>query len=408
MAKKKNEDGMYAEIAKDSGGQVFEDIANIAYFIDTGNFAVNYICSGKFYHGGIPGGKITEAFGPESSGKSLWGYRLLSAIQKIGGIGVYLDCERAANPGFARNIGHMDTTKTFIYYPATFSQIENSVIAATQAIRKHKGKDVPILFVWDSIGVTMCEREWNDIQSKKVVKKPKKDEDGNEIVEEVKESKEQPGERAKRAGAVLRKLTPFLDENNATMYVVNQIRSKVGVVYGDPDTGAGGGRALPYYASLRLKLNAQKKMEDKVLKIPLGINLKITNKKNRSFKPFLSTEGVQLYFDQGINPLGGLLSALLGAKRVVPAGKGNYQVAEPFADGRVIKFKASKERNDVPLSLLLDCPALVDASSADNIKDYLGAYAEAIELSNSDDIAEIEVQDEGDDVSELVSQFATQ
>ena len=387
MAKKSkliDENEMFADLAKATGGEVLGDLSRVAYYIDTGNLAVNYICSGKFITGGIPGGKITESFGPEASGKSLWGYRLISSVQKMGGIGVILDCERAVNPDFARNIGQVDLGKTLVYCPPTFEQVERVVIRTVEAIRKQKGPEVPIFIVWDSIGVTMCEREWGDVQ------KAAKDEEN---------SKEQPGERAKKAGALLRKLNPFLDEHRATMYVVNQIRSKIGVMYGDPNTTAGGGKALPFYASLRLQLAAQKKIEDKTLKIPLGVNLKVMNKKNRSFVPFLSTEGVQLYFDKGINPIGGLLSVLVGAKRVTGT-HGNYQVEEPWAAGRELKFKSSKERNDVPADVLLACPAVIDATSVEQVRDYLGAYAEAIGLSYSDEVEEVGVDD---DVSHLIN-----
>jgi hypothetical protein len=81
-------------------------------------------------------------------------------------------------------------------------------------------------------------------------------------------------------------------------------------------------------------------------------------------------------------------------------------VQEPWADGKEIKFKASKERNDVPMSLLFDCPAIVDATSEEQLRTYLGTFAEAIELSTSADMSEIDVDVEGTDVSELVSQFS--
>jgi recombination protein RecA len=392
MAKKKNDDTtFYENLALETKGELLENLSKVVYFIDTGNLAVNWICSGKFINGGIPGGKICEVFGPEASGKSLWGYRLLSAIQQMGGVGVYLDCERAINPNFVKAVGKVDTSKTLVYCLPTFDQIETKVIQAVTAIRKHKGKEIPILFVWDSIGVTMTEREWHDVENAK---------DSKET------TKEQPGERAKKAGGVLRKLNPFLDDNNATLYIVNQQRSKVGVIFGDPNTTSGGGKALPYYASLRLAMGVQKKIEDKVLEMPVGINLRVAVKKNRSFTPFLETHGVQLYFDQGINPLGGLLSALINSRRVRPSGKGNYVVQEPWAGGKEIKFKASKERNDVPMSLLFDCPAVVDATSEDELRTYLGTFAEAIELSTNEDITEIDVDMEGTDVSELVSPFS--
>lgn len=376
----KVDDDFFAELANETGGQVFADVGRTTFFIDTGNFAINYICSGKFMGGGIPGDKITEVYGPESSGKSLLGYCVLAGVQAAGGIGVYLDCERAGNADFASRVAHLDVSKLVVYDPPYFELLEKKVITSVVAIRAHYGPEKRILFVWDSIGVTMCEREWRetglpenytDAEFKKIVG-----------------GKEQPGERAKKAGALLRKLNPFLNENNAAMLVINQTREKIGVMFGDPTAMAGGGKALPYYASCRLAFGAPKKFEDKKRDIPLGVNLTVRNKKNRCFTPFLVAKNVPLFYDRGINPLGGLLSSLINAGRI--EGKGMYTVLEPWAGGQDIKFKASKDRNDVDAEVLYKCPQLVDAASADEVRKYLGQFTEAIELTHSIDIEEVD------------------
>lgn len=369
----------YADIAASTGGEIFKEGSRSKYFIDTGNLALNYICSGRFVHGGIPGGRITEVYGPEASAKSLVGYSCLGSCQRMGGISVYLDCERAGNAEFAEGCGHLDSSRLITFWPPTLEQVEKKVIAVVKKIREKKGNDVPILIVWDSIGVTMTDREWNEVGLPE-----------NPTKEQIKAAggAERPGERAKIAGAVLRKLNPFLDENNATIYIINQLRSKIGVLFGDPDTTTGGGRALPYYASLRLALAARKHIKEKKKEIPIGVNLTIANKKNRSFTPFWKSTGIQLYFNGGINPVGGLLSVLLNAGRIEPSGKGVYKVMEPWADGKDYKFKANKERNDVPMDLLFECPKIVDAQDAEEVKNYLSPYLVAVNLTNSDDIEE--------------------
>jgi recombination protein RecA len=379
MPRKKKQDSFYSDLAEETGGEVFSDAGGVSYYIDTGNLAINYICSGRFIGGGIPGGRITEVAGPEASGKSLLGYCVMGACQRMGGISSYEDCERAGNADFAKQCGHLDPDTLVCHYPPTIEEVERKVVKTTKYIREKKN-DSPLLFVWDSIGVSMTDREWNETNLPDNPTKTQIADAGG---------LERPGERAKACGKTLRKLNPFLSDNNATLYIVNQLRSKIGVLYGDPDTTSGGGRALPYYASCRLAMGVQKRIECKETGIPIGVNMSIRNKKNRSFKPFLSTKGIQLYFDSGINPLGGLLSILMNAGRIKQSGKGTYQILDPWADGKEYKFKSSKERNDIPLDVLLDCPSLVDGKSVDEIKDYVSIFQEAFDLSTGDNIKEV-------------------
>jgi recombination protein RecA len=380
MAKKKetNEDSFFSDLAKETGGEVFKDSGIVSYFIDTGNLALNYICSSKFINGGIPGGKIIEAYGPEAAAKTLIGFCCLGGVQRLNGIGIYEDAERAGNAEFAESCGHLDSSQMVTHYPATIEKFTNNVITATKFIRKHR-PDKPILVVWDSIGVAMTERELAEID---LPDKPTK--------EQIKAAggNERPGERAKAAGKALRKLCPFVDDNNTTLYIVNQERSNVGVMYGPSKVTAGGGEALKYYASCRLALSARKKIKDKNTKICVGVNLTVRNEKNRTNRPFLSTEGIQVYFDGGINPIGGLLSILIGAGRIKVAGKGTYQVQEPWANGYTKTFKGSLTRNDVPVDVLIECPALVDAKTGDEVKEYLSHFESALHLSSGESIEE--------------------
>lgn len=386
----KSDNGFFAELATETGGQVFSEAGYVKYYVDTGNLALNYICSGKFIGGGIPGGHITEVAGPEQSAKSLLGYSVLGATQRMGGIAIYLDCERSGNPKFASQCGHLIPEELVVQYKPTFSGIEKKIIALVNYIREKKGADVPITIVWDSIGVTMTDREWQELGLPE-----------NPTKEEIKKAggHERPGERARESGNVLRKLNPFLNENDVTLYVVNQLRQKIGVIYGNPWTRAGGGKALPYYASCILMLNCFKKMKEKGKDFPIGVNLTVRNEKNRSFMPFWGTKGIQLYFphldrDGGVNPLGGLLSILLNSERIAQKGKGTYEVCEKWKNGVDFVFKSSKERNDVPLELLYSYPSIIDANSEEEVREYLSPYKIAIDLTNSDNV--IEDDEEGD------------
>jgi len=385
MAKKQKEDA-FAALASETGGQLLSDVGKSKYYIDSGNLSINWMCSGRFLGGGFPGGRLSELYGPQASAKSLLGNCVLRGCQKMGGIAVYLDCERSSNADFMRAAAHVDTDKLLVYELMEFDQIERKVISVTKKIRQHFGVDKPIAFLWDSISTVMCGREskYADLPDNYTQADFKK----------IVGSNEKPGERARAAGDCLRRLNPFLSDNDATMVIINQVRSAIGG-YGNPEVTGGGGKALPFYASLRLRTSAKKHFTNK-LGFPIGVGLKFANKKNRSFTPGLEVDEVQLFFNSGINPTGGLLSSLLLAERIT--GKaGNYSVLEPYSNGMEVKFKATKEQNSVPLEVLLKCPALVDANSADEVEEYVSEYRAAFDLVQSGDLVEESTADEDDE-----------
>ena len=386
MAKKKTAeyDDVYNDLTKNHGGVMLTDVGNTKYFIDTGNLALNYINSGRFIGGGIPGGKITEIYGPPAASKSLVGMSVLHGVQQLNGYAIYLDCEHATNRDFAVAAGHVDPTKLIVFEPETLEQSFLKIYNVIRKIREKKGPEVPICFIYDSIGASPCEREFRETDLPENYKKTE--------FKSIVGGNEQPGERAKICSKEFRKLTSVLDKNNASLFVVNQVRQKIGVLFGSPETTAGGGEALKFYASCRIRVSPHKIIENTDLEIPIGVNIKVQNKKCRSFSPHWETEGVQLYFDSGINPLGGLLGIFLKSKRIKSTGSaGMFQVEEPYADGKTITFRSSKVRNDVPVELLLDCPAIVDAKSKDEVEKYLSAFGDAIDLTNSDSVEETEI-----------------
>lgn len=389
--RKKNEDfdDVLAELTS-KDGVLLDDLGESKYFVDTGNLAFNYINSGRFIGGGIPGGKITEIFGPPASAKSLLGMAILSGAQKLGGYAIFLDCERAANRDFAISAGHVDPKRLVVYEPPHLEAAFLKIYSVIDKIRAKKGPEVPIVFVYDSIGASPSEREFRETNLPEDYTQA----DWKRIVG----NKEQPGERAKVCSKEFRKLVNVLDTQNATLFVINQLRNKIGVMFGDPSTTAGGGEALKYYASNRNRATPQKRIENTKLEIPIGVNIKLKNEKCRTFSPFWKTEGIQLYFNSGINPLGGLLTILVQSERVEPKSAGNYVVKEPYAEGREIKFKASKARNDVPIELLFDCPKLVDVDTPEEVEAYLKTFGDAIDLSNSSVVKESDLNENGEDV----------
>jgi len=382
MAKKKTEltdKEIFAQIAEATGGAVLSDIESCSFFVDTGSLAVNYICSGRFIDGGIPGNRITEFYGPSSSGKSLIASNVLYGCQKVDGWAIILDCENATNGEFMNRVSHLNLDKVLRYTPFTLEQAFLKVHNAVRKIREYevanKKERKPIVVVYDSISVSPCEREfretdlpenYNPTQWKKIVGR-----------------QEQPGERAKVCSKELRKLIGLLEKQDVTLLVINQTREKIGVLYGNPETTGGGGNALPFYASCRIRTATRKKIENK-LKSFSGVNMHIKNVKNRTFRPFVESEGIKLYFDTGINPLTGLLTILTQAERIEAKSAGVYLVKTEFTeDGREYKFKANKEANLVPLQVLLDCPKLINASSADQVTEYMSIFSNAISDTES-------------------------
>lgn len=396
MAKKKvADDGFYSLIAKQTKGKTLDVVGQVPYLINTGSLALNYICSGKYIGGGIPGGRITEVYGPPATSKSLLGFCCLGFCQKMDGIAVLLDCERASNAEFAENAGHVDSTKLIVYEPISIEQVEAKIIAATKAIREHYGKEKPILFVWDSIGVTPTEREWKEL-----------DLGENPTAAAVKAAggNERPGERARASGDLLRKINPFISDNNATLFVINQTRAKIGG-YGNPETKAGGGEALKFFASTSLRTSLQKTMETKA-GFPLGVNLGFANKKSRGCVPGLKTQGVQLFYKHGINPVGGIMSLLLADERVEVVGRSRYKVADAYSDGKDVTFTTSiTTRNDLPLDILYQCPKLIDGKSEEEVKDFLNSFGDALNLAFDKSVVEkgAKAEDADDDETSVVA-----
>ena len=394
MAKKKTEDNVldmdkiYKDLAKETDGDVLEDLDAVKFCIDTGNLAINFSCSGRFVTGGIPGNRITEAYGPEGSGKSLIGSNALAAIQFLGGWAILLDCENASNAEFMKKVSHLNVKQVIRHSPSSLERAFRTIHVVAKRIRE-KEKELgmprkPIFVMFDSLTVPPCERELreNDLPLdyspadwKKLVGR-----------------QEQPGERAKIISAEMRKLQAMVKELDVTVYLINQIRDKIGVLYGSPETTPGG-NAVKFYASLRIRTAAKKKIEHMKLETFSGINMQVKNVKNRMFRPFVVADDVKLFFSQGIDPLSGLLNALVESERVVMKSAGNYTVADTYLpEGTpMYNFKASKGENRLGKEVIIDCPKLVDAVDSAEVEKYLTRWGSGLAATESGDYTEKDV-----------------
>lgn len=391
MARKKTtEADVMSDLAKDLGGKLLSEQGPINFFIDTGNLAVNWVCSNRFMGGGLPGGRIIEILGPSSGGKSYWASNAVRGVQFLDGLAAYLDAENAMNAEFAARTSHIDPAQLIHFRPRDNMEcLEKVFLKIHNVMRKvrAKYKEKPLFFVLDSISVPPSARElketglsenFTEAEWKKVVGK-----------------KEQPGERARVCNKEFRKLESILEKNDATLLVVNQIRQKIGQCYGSPETASTAATVLEFYSCLRLRVSAHKRIENKKLKKVIGINLKVKNLKNRINTPYLVAEDIQLFWDKGVNPLSGLLVALEQSERIVKAGKGIYKINEPWAGGKEdATFRATKSKNTVDVETLCAYPALIDAKNEEEIRDYLAIFGDAIAMSDSEDIEEGDLTDD--------------
>jgi RecA/RadA recombinase len=405
-----SEDSFYESLATKNNGDVLSNIDSISYFVDTGSLALNYICSGRFMGGGVPGGKLTEIYGPNSSCKSLLGANILFGCQRSKGVAVLMDCENSANKEFIQQASHCNLKRIIRFTPQSLEAVFSKMYSIIKGIRETKANSVPIVILYDSIGVSPSERELKEINLPEKYTQA----EFKRIVGRL----EQPGERAKICSRELRKLNTIMEKNNATVVILNQTRDAIGKFspMGTPKTTAGGGNALPFYASCRLETKTQIKIEKKIVdkkKKIMGINVKLKNVKNKTHRPHIESENIQLLFDRGINPLSGLLTCLMDSDRdlsgketgprIQSSGKGSFTVNPAYSGGKEYKFKASVTQNSIPIQVVLDCPYLIDAESAEQVQDYLNPFMESILFDISAD-PNIEANNADEDDDEFIDE----
>jgi recombination protein RecA len=295
------------------GANLLSEEGQVHGFVDSGSYALNKIISGE-YKGGFPIGGITEIYGESSTAKTVFLTHAFVGAQKKGYYTVMVDNEHAYSPSFAKTLG-VDSDKLIYAMPETmedcFETIENAILA----IREHD-KDTPIVIGYDSIGVSPTRKEMEgDLGS------------NSEISGAL---------RAKVAGQCLRRINPLLRKYKAALIIINQVRSKVGLVFGDPRTKAGGGKALLYYCAVSLETGSTKSdvlYDD--LKNPTGIKGTIKCVKNKVTVPYQDCE-FKLMYNEGLTRDYGLTSSAYKNGLVSMPSKGWYSL-----DGEA-KFRAAE------------------------------------------------------------------
>ena len=259
-------------------------------FVGTGSYALNKVISGD-YTKGIPVGMITQFIGESSTAKTVFGTHILKEAQEKGYYSMMVDSENAYNPEFAKHLG-IDPANLIYAAPETLEECFQVIQDTIMEIRR-EDKDTPIVVVYDSIAVSPSKAEYEA-----------ENYEGNNM---------QGAVRAKSTGACLRKINPILRMKKVALVVINQIRNKVGVMYGSPDTAAAGGKALEYYLGVNLKCISNKTSDliKDDLKNVVGIQGRLRNTKNKCSIPFKECE-FELMFNEGLNPYAGLLKQFEG------------------------------------------------------------------------------------------------
>ena len=379
MAKSKSElaDSLATELA-DSLNKKFKNTGyQTAFFLDGDTEAPSevrgWVKSGSSMldlaisnreEGGFPVGRITEITGLEASGKSLLAAHALANTQKQGGLAVYIDTENAVSREFLEAIG-LDLEK-MLYVPLeTIEDIFEAIESIVESIRK-SNKDRLVTIVVDSVMGA----------STKIEMAKEYDKDGYATSKAIILSKG------------MRKLTNMIGREKICLIFTNQLRTRLGVAFGDPYTTSGG-KAIPFHASVRLRLKSvgQIKVKKDGVDQAIGIKTRCQVVKNRMGPP-LKTVDYDIYFESGIDDFGGWLNIMKQFKLVNTAGAWYTFVR---TDGSEIKFLSKDFEKK-----LEEVPGLKDEIYAHICEAYILRYKPGEDIGIDDvEITEEFVNEEG-------------
>lgn len=249
--------------------------------------------------GGVPKGRIVEIYGPESSGKTTVALHMIAEVQKMGGIAGFIDAEHALDPVYAKNIG-VDIDELYISQPDSGDQ----ALEITETMVRSGAMDIVVV---DSVAALV----------------PRQEIEGDMGDSHV-------GLQARLMSQALRKLTPVISKSNCVVIFINQLREKVGVMFGNPETTTGG-RALKFYASIRMDVRRIETLKQSGEMVGNRTRVKIV--KNKIAPPFKEAE-FDIMFGKGISREGDILDLAVGLNLVNKSGAWFAYNGDKIGQGR--------------------------------------------------------------------------
>lgn len=304
--------------------------------VPTGSIGLDYALG----IGGLPKGRIIEIYGPESGGKTTVTLHAIAETQKLGGMAAFIDVEHALDPVYAKSLG-VDIDHLIVSQPDTGEQ----ALEIMETLARSGAIDIVVL---DSVAAMVTKAEIDG-------------EIGDSFV----------GVQARLMSAAMRKLTSVISKSNTVAIFINQVREKIGVMYGNPETTPGG-RALKFYASVRIEVRKGEKIVDGGEIIGYTTKCKVV--KNKVAPPFKETQ-FDMIFGEGISRLGEIITMGEELGFIKKSGAWYSYNGERLGQGKEKTKKFLKENDDLRLEIegkikenmsKLDMSASEDGEGTDN------------------------------------------